>query len=298
MSLNPIHHGAGKHELTVLITCYRRRRYLVEAVHSALDQTLSRSRYEVVVVKDWADEDIDRDLTEAGTRVHTHDYPSTGMALVAGLANSTGDLVSFLDDDDLFLPRKLETVLSVMLSDPEIVLLRDRAEMVDEAGSPLPDPNAAKEAAFPGGYVSPKISSIWRSRVGIHLSSITVRRTSISPYIGAMQATTASTDSTILWAALRSGGRLYSSPAVLGKHRLHTASTASSPGDNPKTAHTMALLASISLRDGDRGPAYRFARSVARFYSPRALARLVDGLECLSYSRTKRAVAYGLRWVR
>ncbi|MCL5017733.1 MAG: glycosyltransferase family 2 protein [Candidatus Parvarchaeota archaeon] len=45
--------------ITVIIAAYGRRTFLKEAIASALDQTLPRSKYEIVVIKNFRDKDID-----------------------------------------------------------------------------------------------------------------------------------------------------------------------------------------------------------------------------------------------
>ena len=45
--------------ITVIIAAYNRKAFLKEAIASALDQTLPRSKYEIVVIKNFRDKDID-----------------------------------------------------------------------------------------------------------------------------------------------------------------------------------------------------------------------------------------------
>jgi len=52
--------------ISVIVTAYNRKKYLLGAVRSALNQTLPRDLYEVIVVKNFRDEAIDRELEERG----------------------------------------------------------------------------------------------------------------------------------------------------------------------------------------------------------------------------------------
>jgi len=56
----------GKPYISVIITAYNRKKYLLGAVRSALDQTLPKDLYEVIVVKNFRDETIDRQLEKWG----------------------------------------------------------------------------------------------------------------------------------------------------------------------------------------------------------------------------------------
>lgn len=109
---------------SVLISCYRRRQYLLEAVHSVLADGPPGPDLEVVVLKDWSDSAIDDELTRLGVRAITEDIPGIGAALARGVAECTGETVSFLDDDDLFAPGKIVAVREAFARDPELVLFR------------------------------------------------------------------------------------------------------------------------------------------------------------------------------
>ena len=96
--------------VSVIVPTRKRPSLVVAAVSSALDQTLPP--HEVVVVVDGPDdESVDalRALHAPNVRVHVHDS-SRGAAAArnSGVRLAEGDLVAFLDDDDSWLPTKLE----------------------------------------------------------------------------------------------------------------------------------------------------------------------------------------------
>ncbi|EQD28177.1 cell wall biosynthesis glycosyltransferase, partial [mine drainage metagenome] len=50
----------AKQELiSVIITAYQRKNYLLDALNSAVNQTLDRKYYEIIVVKNFSDSEID-----------------------------------------------------------------------------------------------------------------------------------------------------------------------------------------------------------------------------------------------
>jgi len=94
--------------ISVIITAHNRREFLLDAVNSALNQTLPKDEYEVIVVKNFEDERIDKFLEEHGVKnIVTNEEPF-GAYLVRGVEESKGEVISLLDDDDLWLPQKLE----------------------------------------------------------------------------------------------------------------------------------------------------------------------------------------------
>jgi glycosyltransferase involved in cell wall biosynthesis len=99
--------------ISVIITAHNRREFLLEAVNSALNQTLPKDEYEIIVVKNFEDERIDKFLEEHNVKnIVTKEEP-LGAKIVKGVEESRGEVVSFLDDDDLWLPQKLEIVKQV-----------------------------------------------------------------------------------------------------------------------------------------------------------------------------------------
>jgi len=99
--------------ISVIITAHNRREFLLDAVNSALNQTLPKDEYEVIVVKNFEDKSIDKFLEEHGVKnIVTNEGP-LGAKIAKGVEESRGEVISLLEDDDLWLPQKLEKVKQV-----------------------------------------------------------------------------------------------------------------------------------------------------------------------------------------
>ena len=95
---------------TVVIPTYNRPDYLREAISSVLNQTFEH--FEIIVVDDNAEEPA-RPVVESfkDNRLHycKNDHQKGGAGTRnAGIFRSKGEWIAFLDDDDLWLPEKLE----------------------------------------------------------------------------------------------------------------------------------------------------------------------------------------------
>ena len=99
--------------ISVIITAHNRREFLLEAVNSALNQTLPKDEYEIIVVKNFEDERIDKFLEERNVKNIVTDEEPFGAYLARGVEESRGEVISLLDDDDLWLPQKLDKVKQV-----------------------------------------------------------------------------------------------------------------------------------------------------------------------------------------
>jgi len=108
--------------ISVLILAHDRRKYLFDAINSVLSQDFPRDRYEVLIVKYELDNDKENDkkLEELGVRVINTKEVSLGAKILVGAEEAKGEVLTFLEDDDLFLPRKLSRVYEVFRKDKKI----------------------------------------------------------------------------------------------------------------------------------------------------------------------------------
>ena len=97
-------------KVSVIITAYNRKDYLLSAVRSVADQTLSKDLYEVIVVKNFEDKQIDDYIRRLGFKNVVYDTPRYGEQVAVGIEESSGDVLAFLEDDDEFKREKLSEV--------------------------------------------------------------------------------------------------------------------------------------------------------------------------------------------
>jgi glycosyltransferase involved in cell wall biosynthesis len=118
---------------SVIINNYNYGRFLGEAIESALGQTYPRT--EVVVVDDGSTDRSREVIVGYAGRVTAvlKDNGGQASACNAGFAVSRGDVVIFLDADDLLLPAAIETALP-LFDDPGVVHVHWRMLIVDEHG--------------------------------------------------------------------------------------------------------------------------------------------------------------------
>ena len=101
-------------ELSVVVTAFNRRRFVKTALKSILEQSYERDRYEVILVKNFSDRDIDGFSAANGIKVVYSEEKHIGDMALGGITLARGKVVLLLDDDDVFLPGKLSRVSSVM----------------------------------------------------------------------------------------------------------------------------------------------------------------------------------------
>jgi len=95
-----------KRTVSVVIPTYDHERFLTEAIESALGQTLPPS--EVIVVDDGSSDGTQAVLDRYPDRVIAIHQRNQGVSAARnhGTMVASGDLLAFLDADDVWLPRK------------------------------------------------------------------------------------------------------------------------------------------------------------------------------------------------
>lgn len=124
--------------ISVIATAYRRRQYLYNALLSVKAQTLPEDKYEVIVVKDFEDSQVDSLIKEMGWRSVYSDEEYQGRMYINGLKEADGDIIAFLDDDDTYAPNKLEYVYNVFSQNPDVGYLQHSYRLVDTGYRDIP----------------------------------------------------------------------------------------------------------------------------------------------------------------
>jgi glycosyltransferase involved in cell wall biosynthesis len=104
---------------SVIIPLFNGERFLAEALDSVRAQTYPP--FEIVVVDDGST-DRGPDIARAYSGVQVVTQPNAGNAAArnAGVARARGELLAFLDQDDVWAPSKLEVQVGRMTGDPEL----------------------------------------------------------------------------------------------------------------------------------------------------------------------------------
>lgn len=112
-------------KVSVIIPTYNRFKYLLNAINSVIKQ--SYTNLEIIVINDGSTqkEYYDYDFTKLDSRIivihleensrQKYKIPSPAAnARNIGIEKSNGKYIAFLDDDDVWLPEKLQVQISIM----------------------------------------------------------------------------------------------------------------------------------------------------------------------------------------
>jgi hypothetical protein len=146
-------------KVSVLVPTHNYERYIEQSVQSALDQDYPPDRLEVVVVDDGSTdrsgELIQRMVDRNPGRIRFVTQENRGQIGTIDRARreATGELVAFLDADDVWLPDKTRKQVAAFQAEPGVGLVFCDMTTIDEHGRTL------KTTVFDPG--EPRLDPVW-----------------------------------------------------------------------------------------------------------------------------------------
>ncbi|MGE5042400.1 MAG: glycosyltransferase family 2 protein [Candidatus Levyibacteriota bacterium] len=97
-----------KSKVSIIIPTHNRSQFLMDVLESVSNQT--KKPFEVIVVDDGSTDNTREAMLNSGYRAHYIQQENSGPAAARnrGIAAARGNILAFLDDDDLLLPHALE----------------------------------------------------------------------------------------------------------------------------------------------------------------------------------------------
>ena len=144
--------------VSVIVGNYNYGRFLGPCIDSALAQTYPY--VEVLVVDDGSTDDSREILRRYDDRVHVILQENGGQAAVfnCGFRASSGDLILFLDSDDLLMPNAIETVVTAWR--PDLSKAHFRMRVINENG--VSQPSCMPRNELSSGRLDREISDAGR----------------------------------------------------------------------------------------------------------------------------------------
>lgn len=207
--------------ITVIVIAHDRRKYLVEAVNSVLVQTLKKELYNIIVVKNYYDNEIDSYLQKVGVKTVFTNKVAIGAKIIEASMISDRDYISFLEDDDQYLPVKLEHIYREFERNEDIVFIHNNWESINEYGTKQNISGFTFNCDKILNSLDKKdLREILSRRYFHNLSSISIRRSLLTEKRN-LETIHSSPDKTIYYLALDSKKQLLFINSKLTFFRIH-----------------------------------------------------------------------------
>jgi glycosyltransferase involved in cell wall biosynthesis len=121
-------------KVSVVITTYNRAHFVCEAIDSVLAQTFKD--FEIIVIDDGSIDNTPQVLGKYGSRIRYIYQKHQGLSVArnTGIRSTRTEYIAFLDDDDIWLPHKLERQVIFLDSHSDIGLVHSSIEVVNSQG--------------------------------------------------------------------------------------------------------------------------------------------------------------------
>jgi glycosyltransferase involved in cell wall biosynthesis len=124
--------------VSVIIPSYNHAHLVGEAIKSVLEQDYQH--YEIILVDDGSTDNTCEVVAQFGFKVRYIYQPNQGLSAArnSGLYAARGELVGFLDADDLYEPNFISTLISILEANPQADAVHCACRFVDRFNNPLP----------------------------------------------------------------------------------------------------------------------------------------------------------------
>jgi len=122
--------------ISVIIPAYNSEQTIQETIQSVINQTFTD--WELIVINDGSTDSTSAIVEAFGDRrIQLFSYPNAGASVSRnrGLAKSTGELIAFLDADDLWTADKLQDQLAALQANRQADVAYSWSDCIDESSN-------------------------------------------------------------------------------------------------------------------------------------------------------------------
>jgi glycosyltransferase involved in cell wall biosynthesis len=119
--------------VSIIIPTYNRSKYLSLILQSIVEQTYQD--FEIIVIDDGTLGEENEDICSKFAKLKYFKIENSGGPATprnVGIQKASGRYIAFVDDDDLWLPQKLEIQVKILDINPDFGLIHSCCEVIDE----------------------------------------------------------------------------------------------------------------------------------------------------------------------
>lgn len=245
--------------VSVVIDTYNYGRFVEAAIDSVLAQDFPKEQMEIIVVDDGSTDDTAERVRKYGDALKYFRKENGGQASAFnfGIAKAKGEIIAFLDGDDVWMPSKLSRVVAEFDRNPDAVMVYHYYQFWD------PDANWAWK---PG--IAPVSGNVLAERAkvldysGAPTSSIAFRRRVLDRILPVPESLRFMADGYLVGTAIFLGAVGFV-PECLAKNRVHGGNLWFAERSQPSREH-------LQRRAGMRREVTKVLRHWVKSNAPRA----------------------------
>lgn len=209
--------------ISVVVTTYNRKELLTETLNSILNQTYTN--FELIVVDNYSDYDFFSHIEFFDDpRIKAYQNQNDGIIAINrnfGIKKSVGEYIAFCDDDDVWMPNKLEMSLTFIIESKCLILFTDRY-IIGQNGDLVSDKSSSLINIFEKRRIYKLKSSLLIFNNPICLSSVIINRRALNNYRFSENKNLIASEDYFLWLELNREFPIFYLSEKLIKYRIHT----------------------------------------------------------------------------
>ena len=217
-----INYKAKLSDIGVIIIAFRRKTYIVEAIRSVLEQVVNGVTYQITIVKNFLDKEIDEFINENGlNNIYTDNF-SLGYKILLGTILTNSPVICLLEDDDMFSKNKINNVYIRFNKNNRLIYYHNSMTPINEEGNKIMKWYKQENKTVLYNDFSNLKTMLRIIKYGGHnLSSISISRNLILNNVKMFIDSTYALDYGMLLLAFSSGKSLLSDGEELTYYRVH-----------------------------------------------------------------------------
>jgi glycosyltransferase involved in cell wall biosynthesis len=218
--------------ISIVAIAYNRRKFIKDAIKSIINSMAIEDNYELVVVKNFKDEYVDCLVKKLSGKSILADIASIGAKVALGIRIASGDVITFLEDDDMYTSERLRIIEKTFEANPSLIYYHNNVLTIDELGKLVCDRLVEESNIFENviaGTREDKLRAFKRYgwSLGLRLSSMAVRKDFAMKWANIIRAFPDLVDVLIFMLALAEEGSIIHDPRRLTYYRISGTSASS-----------------------------------------------------------------------
>ena len=239
--------------ISVILTAYNRKMFIENALNSILSQNFDLRKVELIIISNFEIK-IQSKLEELNRVKMILLDDSMGIYLKIGIKESIGEVIVFLDDDDILTQEKLSVVHKNFSEYKDLVYYHNAVFYINEIGKFIDYARLVEKKHMKNitSYYSrsgplKNIKRMLKSNGDFNLSSISIRRNTILPHIYLLDKLESNPDGFFFFISLLLGGDIMVDNRKLTLYRVHSINTSASSNYKYKSAEILRQIKTFNI---------------------------------------------------
>nr|WP_274378348.1 glycosyltransferase [Sulfolobus islandicus] len=207
-----------------MITAHDRKKYILEALSSVINNNLPKDKLEIIIVKNYKDNVIDSEIEKLSKQHNIISLVESdsrlGAKISKGIKNSSGDIITFLEDDDIYLPDRLFNIFQLFDKNNNIIFYHNMFEIIGNRKIDEIVSNYRHNMILTCDDKRKIWKEVAKTEAKFNLSSMAIKASILRSWVDLISRINLAVDNTLFYISLNENGCLMIDPRIFTKFRV------------------------------------------------------------------------------